>query len=574
MEKRWHHAQDLTSEQLELKKEIADAIHAPDIIAEILIRKGITDIDEINKFFNPVMDFTHDPFMFNDMRKAAERIKLAVENQEKITIYGDYDVDGTTATALLYLGLKRVGAIVNYYIPHRMIDGYGLSLNGVQQLRDEGTSLIVTVDCGINAVEEVDEITRLGMELIVTDHHNPKDILPEALAVINAKMENCGYPYHDLAGVGAAYKLMMAVYQVMDVATEDNVMRFLDLVAVGTIADIVPLTGENRIFASVGLKHLIRKRNLGLTALINISGLINKELNTTDIVFGLAPRINAAGRMGSAMRAVELLISERREQSEELARTIEKENSLRQEVDQQTFHEACEIIERKYANMNNVHCIVISSENWHPGVIGIVASKLVEKYYRPTIMIALTDGVGSGSGRSISEFDLFEALSNVEDVLESFGGHKYAAGLSILPEYLEQFEQRLDAYVKENTTPEQLIPPLKVEYKLELYEINDNLIEWLEKFAPFGPGNMRPIFFTRNVMVVGYPYLVGRNHLKMKVKKDGCVLDLIGFNMGNLLPFLRKNINIDIAYSLEWNTWQDKTTIQGKLKDIHFVQKH
>ncbi len=573
MEKRWHHAKDLTDEQLELKRSIANEIHAPDIVAEILLRKGITDIDEIHRFFNPHMDHTHDPFMFKDMDRAVKRVRKAIENQEQITIYGDYDVDGTTATALLYLGLQRIGAIVNYYIPHRMIDGYGLSLNGVQQLCDEGTKLIITVDCGINAVDEVDEITRLGMELIVTDHHNPKDILPEALSIINAKVEDSGYPYADLAGVGAAYKLMMAIYHEMEVATDENIMRFLDLVAVGTIADIVPLTGENRIFASVGLKHLFRKRNLGLTALINISGLINKELNTTDIVFGLAPRINAAGRMGSAMRAVELLISEERSQSEDLARVIEKENTLRQEVDQQTFQEACDIIERKYNNLNDVHCIVISSENWHPGVIGIVASKLVERYYRPTIMIALNEGVGSGSGRSISDFDLFEALSSVEDMLESFGGHKYAAGLSILPEYLDQFEERLNAYVKENTSPEQLIPPLKVEYQLELYEVNDNLIEWLEKFAPFGPGNMRPIFYTKNVTVVGYPYQVGRNHLKMKVKKDGCVLDLIGFNMGNLLPFLRKNIMIDIAYSLEWNTWQEKTSIQGKLKDIHFEKR-
>jgi len=497
--------------------------------------------------------------------------KKAIEKRELITIYGDYDVDGTTSTALLYLGLKKAGAEVDYYIPHRMIDGYGISLSGIDQIIDNGTKLIISVDCGINAVEEIAKIDDMGIDIVVTDHHNPKDILPEACAIINPKVIDCDYPFKDLAGVGVAYKLLMGVYQKMNMDSKEFIDKYVDLVALGTIADIVPLADENRIYASIGLERLLKKQNIGLNALINIAGLSNKELNSADIVFGIAPRINAAGRMGSAMRAVELMVALDEGKSDELAEIIERENSLRQQIDQRTFQEACEIIEKKYKNLDEVGCIVVSSDDWHPGVIGIVASKLVEKYYRPTIMITFKDGVGSGSGRSISGFDLFEALSSVEEFLQTFGGHKYAAGLSILIEYVDMFENRLNKYVMEHLTKDQMIPPLKVENKLELYEINNHLLDWLNKFAPFGPGNMRPTFYTENVLIVGFPYNVGKNHLKLKVMKDGCILDLIGFNLGDFLPFIKKGSQIDIAYSLEFNTWQGRTTIQGKLKDIHFV---
>ena len=573
MQKRWTTSEALTDEQQQQVKQISELIKCPEMIAEMLVYKGITDTVEINNFFNPSLDDVFDPFIFKDMEKAVERIIRAINKEEMIMIYGDYDVDGTTSTALLYLGLKKVGAIVNYYIPHRMIDGYGLSLCGVDQIKEKGAQVIISVDCGINAIEEVEQINSLGMDIIITDHHNPKEKLPAAYAIINPKLEDCKYPFVALAGVGVAYKLLMAVYSKMEIDSKEFVDKYVDLVALGTIADIVPLTGENRIFASIGLERLFKKQNIGITALINIAGLSEKELNSSDIVFGLAPRINAAGRMGSAMRAVELLVATDEESSMELAQIIERENSLRQQIDQKTFQEACDIIEKKYKNLDETPIIVVSSDDWHSGVIGIVASKLVEKYYRPSIMITFKDGIGSGSGRSISGFDLFEALSSVENYLETFGGHKYAAGLSILTEYVDVLENRLCSYVKEHITPEQLIPPLKIDTKLELYEINENLLEWLNKFAPFGPGNMRPTFYTEGVMVVGFPYNVGKNHLKMKVVKDGCTLDLIGFNLGDFLPFLKKGLFIDIAYSLEFNTWQGRTTIQGKLKDIRFTEK-
>jgi single-stranded-DNA-specific exonuclease len=573
MQKRWQISEPLTDEQYILKKQIIETIKCPDMISEMLVRREITDFDEINNFFEPSLSQVNDPFIFKDMEKAVKRVIEAINKQELITIYGDYDVDGTTSTAMLYLGLRKVGAIVDYYIPHRMIDGYGLSLSGVDQIKDNGAKLIISVDCGINAIEEVQQINDLGIDIIVTDHHNPKEILPDAYAIINPKMITSDYPFKDLAGVGVAYKLLVAVFDRMNVNTEEMIDRFIDLVALGTVADIVSLTGENRLFASVGLKRLIGKHNIGLNALINIAGLSQKELNSGDIVFGIAPRINAAGRMGSALRAVELMVSNDEEESAELAQIIERENSIRQQIDQRTFQEACEIIEKKYKNMDETSIIVVSSDGWHPGVIGIVASKLVEKYYKPTIMISFKDGVGSGSGRSIAGFDLFGALQSVEDYLETFGGHKYAAGLSVLGEYVDVLENRLSKFVKANITSDQLIPPLKIETDLELYEINENLLEWMNKFAPFGPGNMRPNFHTEKVMIVGFPYNVGKNHLKLKVVKDGCTLDLIGFNLGDFLPFVKKGSFIDIAYSLEFNTWQGRTTIQGKLKDIKFIDQ-
>ncbi|MDP8209835.1 MAG: single-stranded-DNA-specific exonuclease RecJ, partial [Candidatus Stygibacter australis] len=437
-------------------------------------------------------------------------------------------------------------------------------------LKENGTSLIISVDCGINSINEVETINELGMDIIITDHHNPKEQLPRAYAIINPKLPGSKYPCLELAGVGVAYKMLMAVYIKLGVDTHEMCNKYLDLVALGTIADIVPLVGENRIFASIGLERLIKKQNIGLNALINLAGLTEKTLNASDIVFGIAPRINAAGRMGTALTAVKLMVSIDEKESRELAQQIEHQNSLRQQIDQRTYNEACQIIEEKYKNMDETLFIVISSDEWHPGVIGIVASKLVEKYYRPAVMISFKDGIGSGSGRSIADFDLFEALTHVEDCLDTFGGHKYAAGLSIMAEYLDTFENQITKYMKSRISPDLLLPPLKIDSKLELYEINENLLEWLNRFAPFGPGNMKPVFFTTLVTIVGYPYCVGKNHLKLKVMKDGCELDLIGFNLGDYLPFLKKGEKIDIAYSLEFNTWQGRTSIQGKLKDLHF----
>lgn len=572
MEKEWIKPPALSTEEQQRIRSLSDALKCPPLIAELLFRRGMCSEEDIRNFFVPQMQHQYDPFLFPDMDKAVTRILEAIENGERITVFGDYDVDGTTATALLYLGLKRIGAEIDFYIPHRMIDGYGLSLGSLDQLREGGSSLIISVDCGVNALEEIAAIKAMGMEIIITDHHNPKEELPTAVAIINPKLPGCPYPFPHLAGVGVAFKLLMAVYQRKGIDTEENILKYMDLVAVGTIADIVPLTDENRVFASIGLQHLIEKKNLGLNALISISGMNHKSLDTTDIVFGIAPRINAAGRMGSAALAVELLISRDENQSQELAEVIERQNSLRQQQDQKTFHEACEIIDKKYKDIGNTPCMVISSDDWHPGVIGIVASKLVEKYYRPVIMISFKDGFGSGSGRSMADFDLFAALKHTDHNLHSFGGHKYAVGLTIYQEYLDRFENELARYVSENLRLEQIKPPLQIDHEIELYDINSFMLDWMERFAPFGPENNRPVFSTHNVCVASYPYNVGRNHLKLKVVKDGITLDLIGYNLGDYLTLLKKNSFIDVAYTLEYNRFGNKTTIQGKLRDIHILK--
>ena len=569
MEKQWVLPEPLTPEDKQQVESLAGELKCPEIIAELLYRKNLKTVDQVTDFFHPHLSQQHDPFLFPDMEKAVQRILAAISGGEKITIYGDYDVDGTTATTLLYLGLKRVGADIDFYIPHRMIDGYGLSLSSLDQIKANGTTLIISVDCGVNALEEIEAINAMGMEIIITDHHNPKEELPKAAAIINPKLPGSPYPFPHLAGVGVAYKLLMAVYERLSITSAENTLKYMDLVAVGTIADIVSLTDENRVFASIGLQHLIAKKNLGLNALISISGMDQKTLDTTDIVFGIAPRINAAGRMGSASVAVELLISRDEVQSNELAEIIERQNSLRQQEDQKTFHEACDIIEKKYKDINAASCLVISSDDWHPGVIGIVASKLVEKYYRPVVMISFKEGFGSGSGRSVEDFDLFAALRAAGDNLHSFGGHKYAVGFTIYQEYIDRFENELTRYVSEHLQLEQIRTPLFVNFELELYDINDILMEWIERFAPFGPDNNRPVLLTRDVCVASYPYNVGRNHLKLKVVKDGVVLDLIGYNMGDYLPLLKKNSLIDIAYTLEYNRFGSRTSIQGKLRDIH-----
>lgn len=572
MKKEWLFQDEFSPEQQQQIDALTEQLKCPQLVAELLFRKGLNTSQQIEDFFNPQLSHQHDPFLFPDMDKAVDRILSAIDRGEKILIYGDYDVDGTTATTLLYLGLQRLGAIIDFYIPHRMIDGYGLSLGSLDQIKESGTRLIISVDCGVNALEEIEAINSHGMDIIITDHHNPKEDLPNAFAIINPKLPGCPYPFAHLAGVGVAYKLLMAIYRRRGIDNEENTLKYMDLVAVGTIADIVPLTGENRVFAHIGLQHLVDKKNLGLNALVQISGLNTKNMDASDIVFGIAPRINAAGRMGSASTAVELLISRKKERSLELAEIIERQNSLRQQQDQKTFHEACDIIEKKYKDISTAPCIVVSSDDWHPGVIGIVASKLVEKYSRPVVMISFKDGFGSGSGRSMADFDLFGALRAIGHNLHSFGGHKYAVGFTILQEYIDRFENELARYIAEHHQISQVNLPLEIDNQIELYDISNFLLDWIERFAPFGPENQRPLLVTRDVMVASYPYTVGRNHLKLKVVKDGVVLDLIGYNLGDYLSLLKKNARLNIAYTLEYNRFGTKTSIQGKLRDLHLLE--
>ncbi len=566
MKKNWI----ITTEQSNVSQiqNLQNSLSCPYIIAKLLLQKNISSTQDAEEFFHPDFNNLHDPYIFNDMEKAVRRIMQAIENQEKIVIYGDYDVDGTTATSLLLIGLRELGAVVDFYIPNRMIEGYGLSMLGNKAILSKNAKVVITVDCGINAVDEINYLKKEGVDVIVTDHHTPKKILPDAFAIIDPKLEDSKYPYKELAGVGIALKLIIAIYRKYNRDNIENVSTFFDLAGLGTIADIVPLTGENRIIASLGIERLEERKNLGLSYLLNLAGLKTCKLKSSDIVFKLAPRINAAGRLGSADRAVDLMTTSILEDAKILALAIHNENQKRQQIDQVTFREACDMIESKYQDLDKTFFFVLATDHWHPGVIGIAASKIVEKYNRPTILITFAEGEGSGSCRSIHNFNIFECLSHFEEYLINFGGHKYAAGLSVLPEYIDIFEEKVNEYARNRLTIEDIRPQIYISGELKLNEIDEDLLEWLKRFAPFGPGNMNPIFLSRKVMIVGYPYTVGTNHLKLKTIQNDKTLDLIGFNMGELSPFLKKGSYVDIAYSLEENVWQNVTKIQGKLKDI------
>jgi single-stranded-DNA-specific exonuclease len=551
-----------------LLDQLASELSLPPVAARMLIRRGITTKAEAEEFLSPSLENLLDPFLLPDMEKGVDRIIRALRNREKMMIFGDYDVDGITSTALLFLILNKLGAEVTYYLPNRLIEGYGLSEDGIQEAQKRGVSLIITVDCGITAVEEISFAKDKGIDTIVTDHHEPKEVLPQASAIINPKAIKDGqYQGGDLSGVGVAFKLAQAIYRRLT-QDERELEEHLDLVALGTTADIVPLVGENRILTKFGMAQIARTSKPGLKSLIFVSGLLGQRIGTGQVVFILAPRINAVGRLGDADLAIKLLTTRDESKAAEMARLLDEENQRRKNIDETTLREALEMIETD-VNLATDKAIVLASSGWHQGVIGIVASRLVERYHRPTVMIAVDGEEGKGSARSIPGFDLYEAIRGCEEYLIRYGGHKYAAGLSISPEKIEPFRKKFKKVSDQSLTADDLIPRLIIDSELELEQINPELLRVLDLFAPFGPQNMRPVFFSRNLHVWGEPYVVGNNHLRMRVKKDGPVFDCIGFGMGDLAKILcMKGIRIDLAYVAETNVWNDTYKIQLRLKDL------
>ena len=545
----------------------AQQLNVPPIIAKILLNRGIDTFDKAKLFFRGKMENLYDPFLLADMEKAVERIARAIKQQEKILIYGDYDVDGITSVSMLYLVLKQLDADVCYYIPHRVQEGYGISTTGIDEAAKQNVNLIISVDCGVTAIKEVEYARQLNMDVIVSDHHEPGIQLPDAYAILNPKCENSNYPFQELAGVGVAFKLAQALIAVMKI-DEDVIKEFVDLVAIGSAADIVPLIDENRIFVKEGLKRLNETNRPGLKALLKVAGLHNKTLGTGQIVFIIAPRINAVGRMGNAERAIELFTTQDKDRALEIANLFEVENRQRKNIDEETFKKAQHIVEENY-NLADHYGLVLDQEGWHPGVIGIVASRVVEKYYRPTIMISIEDGVGKGSARSISGFDIYLALKQCEDLLIGYGGHKYAAGLTIERDNIEEFRTRFNEIASQHLDKELLAPKLRIEGEIRLSEINSRLYKFLRLLAPFGPQNMRPVFFSQKLQVVGTPSIVGNNHLKFKVRQDGIVMDAIGFNLGDLIYRIDPGVNnLDMAYVIEENTYLGRTTLQLRVKDL------
>lgn len=545
----------------------AQQLNVPPIIAKILLNRGIDTFDKAKLFFRGKMENLYDPFLLADMEKAVERIARAIKQQEKILIYGDYDVDGITSVSMLYLVLKQLDADVCYYIPHRVQEGYGISTTGIDEAAKQNVNLIISVDCGVTAIKEVEYARQLNMDVIVSDHHEPGIQLPDAYAILNPKCENSNYPFQELAGVGVAFKLAQALIAAMKI-DEDVIKEFVDLVAIGSAADIVPLIDENRIFVKEGLKRLNETNRPGLKALLKVAGLHNKTLGTGQIVFIIAPRINAVGRMGNAERAIELFTTQDKDRALEIANLFEVENRQRKNIDEETFKKAQHIVEENY-NLADHYGLVLDQEGWHPGVIGIVASRVVEKYYRPTIMISIEDGVGKGSARSISGFDIYLALKQCEDLLIGYGGHKYAAGLTIERDNIEEFRTRFNEIASQHLDKELLAPKLRIEGEIRLSEINSRLYKFLRLLAPFGPQNMRPVFFSQKLQVVGTPSIVGNNHLKFKVRQDGIVMDAIGFNLGDLIYRIDPGVNnLDMAYVIEENTYLGRTTLQLRVKDL------
>ena len=551
----------------EIVKNFGIRLNVPPVISSILISRGIDTFDKAKLFFRGKLDDLHDPFLLKDMKKAVERIVQALENNEKILIYGDYDVDGITSVSLLYLLLNKLGADVSFYIPHRVQEGYGIAKAGIDEAQKNGINLIISVDCGITAIDEVEYARQLNIDFIISDHHEEGPELPKACAILDPKCKDSNYPYQELAGVGVAFKLAQALVRSLN--EDDSVANeYLDLVAIGSTADIVPLIDENRIFVKEGLKNFNTTKKAGLKALLKVASMTDKAIGTGQIVFVLAPRINAVGRMGNAEDAVRLLTTDDWEEAWEIANILENENRARKSIDEVTFKEAKLIVDEEYDSSNN-YGLVIAKDDWHPGVIGIVASRVVEKYYRPTIMISVNTDVGKGSARSITGFDIYNAIKQCDDLLLAYGGHKYAAGLTIEKEKIPEFRERFNKIAEAELTEDLIIPKLKIYGEIRLSEITPRLVQLLKLFAPFGPQNMRPVFQSSNVQVVGSATVVGRNHLKFKVQQDGVIFDTIGFNLGNLIYRIDPGTsNLDIAYVIEENFYLGHTSLQLRIKDL------
>lgn len=550
----------------ELVGKLVKETSLPANIVRILINRHLDTAEDINRFLNPTMADLRDPMELPGMTEGIERVIQGLYNNEKVMIYGDYDVDGITATTLLYMVLNKLGAQVDFYLPNRLTEGYGLSKDGIDEAKAKGVSLIITVDTGMTAVEEVAYAKSIGLDIIITDHHEPGAGIPEAHAIINPKQPGSAYG-EEMSGVGVAYKFAQALYRALNQDIRE-LEEHLDLVALGTAADIVPLIGENRILTRFGIRQIARTTKPGLKSLAFVSGLMGKAISTGQVVFILAPRINALGRLGDASQAIRLLSTRDERVAAEIARKLDQENRRRKEIDEATLNEAIDQM-MEVADLENDRAIVLGSEGWHPGVIGIVASRLVERHHLPTVMIAIQDGVGKGSARSIPGFHLCEALKKCEDLLIKYGGHKYAAGLSIRAENIEEFRKRFIEVSEENLSSEDILPKLNIDQEIELDDIDDAFMDAIDSFSPFGPQNMKPVFLTRNVEVLGQPYIVGRNHLRMKVRKGDTVFDVIGFGFGDRAADISsKGCLVDIVYVVEWNTHNGVTRKQIQLRDL------
>lgn len=573
MVNRWN-LYSLTNEQKEQKELLANELGISPILTQLLVQRGITTFDDAKKFFRPQLADLHDPFLMKDMDKAVERLNQALRQKEKVLIYGDYDVDGTTAVALVFKFLKQFYAEVDFYIPDRYNEGYGISFTGIDFAAENGFSLIISLDCGIKAIDKVDYAQEKGIDFIICDHHVPDAELPKAVAVLDAKRVDCTYPYDQLCGCGVGFKFMQAfaINNEIDITT---LYPLLDFVAVSIASDIVPITGENRILAYYGLKQLNQNPNMGLKTIIDKTGLADKDITISDIVFKIGPRINASGRIQLAREAVELLVSNDLEFALKRCEEIDQHNQTRKDLDKSITDEAIGMLEID-AELKNKNSIVVYNPDWHKGVIGIVASRLSEFHYRPTVVLTKSNGLATGSARSVPGFDIYKAIESCRDLLENFGGHMYAAGLAMKEENIPVFTERFEAFVQANILPEQTEPVIEIDAQISFSEITPKFFRVLKQFNPFGPENMKPVFCSRRVIDFGTSRLVGKEqeHLKLELIDSSCenVMSGIAFRMFEFNEHLKAMNPLDICYTLEENTFNGNTSTQLMIKDIQFSE--
>ncbi|MFV0418438.1 MAG: single-stranded-DNA-specific exonuclease RecJ [Dysgonomonas sp.] len=566
---KWNY-EDLTTQQKEQRDDLAKKLGISPVLCQLLIRRGISAEEDAFKFFHPNLKDLHDPFLLPDMDKAIKRIEKALGQKQRILIYGDYDVDGTTAVALVYKFLRKFTTNLDYYIPDRYDEGYGISEQGIDYAEETGVKLIIALDCGIKAIEKVAYAKQKGIDFIIGDHHMPDEILPDAVAVIDAKRLDSVYPYEHLSGCGVGFKLVQALAQNNKIDFSE-LTDLLDLVAVSVASDIVPITGENRVLTYYGLKQINSNPSLGLKGIIDICGLTYKNITVNDIIFKIGPRINASGRMMKGKEAVDLLLSSTIEDAREKSANIDHYNDDRRELDKRITEEAILFIDET-VDMTKKKSIVIYDESWHKGVIGIVASRLTEKYLRPAVVLTKSQGLITGSARSVMGFDVYKAIEACKDILENFGGHTYAAGLSLKEENLKEFKRRFDELSLEMIAPEMMRPQINIDAMLTFRDINNKFMNDLAAFAPFGPENLNPIFITCKVQDYGTSKVVGKDnvHLKLEMidQTTSAPVNGIAFRQSDSYEQVKSGVPFDICYTLEENIHNGKTNIQLYVKDI------
>ena len=557
MNKKW----EVCEENKEKIKELAMKTNLSSLLVNILINRGITTVEEVELFLNPTRDDFHAPFLMPDMEKAVDRILKAIENNEKVIIYGDYDADGITSITVLKKFLKERGLDVSEYIPNRLSEGYGLNKNAINKIHEQNYTLMITVDCGISANEEIKYATELGIEVIVTDHHEPGEEIPRCVAVVDAKRKDNKYPFNQLAGVGVVFKLIQAISNKLNLDAKEY-LKYLDIVCVGTISDIVPLVDENRVIAKLGLKLIPMTKNIGLKTLVKSIGY--KNIDSTSVSFGIAPRINACGRMGAQEIALKLFLTDDEKEAEEITEILNNYNVERQQTEKEIFEQAVNEIER--ANVDEP-CIVLGKEGWHHGVIGIVSSKVTELYFKPSILICFEGEEGKGSGRSIPGFDLHEALMNCSTYIEKFGGHSMAVGINVKKENFEKFKKDFEEYAQ-NQGIRDIIPIVKIDEETSLKEINLQTVKDLSLLEPFGEANKVPIFLIRNLKIQSIRTLSEGKHLKLKLGQDSYIIDAIGFGIGEVAENYLIGDKVDIVGSLEVNSFNGMEQVQIVIKDM------